>query len=387
MVVGATPKQMEDDGFRPVGRGFPVFIHPRSHEEYALARTERKTGRGYKGFTFYAAPDVTLEQDLARRDLTLNAIAQDCQGGLIDPYGGEQDLRDRLLRHVSNAFAEDPLRVVRIARFAAALQPFGFRVHPETMELMQAMVKSGEIADLVPERVWMETAKALATTAPRRYFEVLRECGALGVIFPEIDCLFGVPQNPRYHPEIDTGLHTLLSLDRICEMSDSPEVRFATLVHDLGKGATPKDEWPAHRGHEERGVRLIEKLCERLRIPNTHRQLAVLVSRWHLHAHRAMELKPATLERLLGSLDCWRQPQRLQQFLLCCCADARGRTGLEESAYAALHYLPACLRAGQEVDINALLERKLDGVELGKAIQQARIEAISAVREGYELPS
>ena len=381
VVVGSTPEAMADQGYRPVGQSFPVFIHPKSGEEYALARTERKTGRGYKGFSFFADATVTLDQDLIRRDLTINAIAEDESGGLIDPLGGQDDLDKRLLRHVSNAFSEDPLRVLRVARFMAKLAPFEFTIAPATMELMLELVESGELGELTPERVWLETEKALLTARPRLYFETLRSVGALEILFPELNRLFGVPQNPKYHPEIDTGLHILLSLDQICAVSEDLALRFATLTHDLGKGTTAVDQLPSHNGHEERGVKQIEILAKRLRVPNDCRDLGIKVSRWHLHSHRALELKASTIEKLFSGLDLWRNPSLLEDFLHCCRADIRGRTGLEKQDYPQAEYLLDCFKAATSVDSRAIREAGYEGVEIGKQMQLARIAAIQSVKE------
>ena len=381
VVVGSTPEAMVDKGFRPVGQSFPVFIHSQSGEEYALARTERKTGRGYKGFSFFTDPSVTLEQDLLRRDLSINAIARRDNGELIDPLGGSGDIERRVLRHVSDAFLEDPLRVLRVARFVAQLAEFDFSIAPETMELMEKMVESGELEDLTAERVWIETEKALQTVRPRLYFETLRKMGALKVLFPEIDRLFGVPQNPKYHPEIDTGLHTLLSLDQISAESKLLRLRFSVLVHDLGKGTTARDQWPSHNGHEERGVKQIENLAQRLRIPNDCRDLAIKVSRWHLHCHRALELKAATIEKLFSGLDLWRNPQLLPEFLSCCQADIRGRTGMENSEYPQAAYLTDCFQAASSVDSQKIREAGFEGEAIGKKMREARIAAIQDAKE------
>ena len=369
VVVGSTPEAMVDKGFRPVGQSFPVFIHSQSGEEYALARTERKTGRGYKGFSFFTDPSVTLEQDLLRRDLSINAIAMRDNGELIDPLGGRGDIERRVLRHVSDAFLEDPLRVLRVARFVAQLAEFDFTIASETLELMEKMVESGELEDLTAERVWIETEKALQTVRPRLYFETLRKMGALKVLFPEIDRLFGVPQNPKYHPEIDTGLHILLSLDQICAESNVLRLRFSVLVHDLGKGTTPRDQWPSHNGHEERGVKQIENLAKRLRIPNDCRDLAIKVSRWHLHCHRALELKAATIEKLFSGLDLWRNPQLLPEFLSCCQADIRGRTGMENNDYPQAAYLTDCFQAALTVDSQKIREAGFEGEAIGKKMR------------------
>src|SRR5580700_10181591 len=321
VVVGGTREELLRRKFREVGRDFPVFLHPDTHEEYALARLERKVSPGYRGFTVEFGPEVTLEEDLARRDLTINAIAQSADGALLDPYGGKQDLEARVLRHVSPAFVEDPVRILRVARFAARFAPLGFRVAPETLALMRAMVERREVDALVSERVWQETEKALREPKAAEFFRVLRECGALQPIYPEIDALFGVPQPAQWHPEIDTGLHTLLVLDQAALLSPEPAVRFAALVHDLGKGTTPQDEWPSHRGHEERSVSLIEALANRLRLPGEYRDLAVIVARYHGIVHRAFELKPATILEFLERADAFRRPERFAQALLACEAD------------------------------------------------------------------
>lgn len=379
VVVGATPDGMLARGFRPVGRDFPVFLHPETNEEYALARTERKSGRGYHGFEVHAAPDVSLEDDLARRDLTVNAMARDEKGGLVDPYGGKEDLEARLLRHVSPAFVEDPVRVLRVARFAARFAPLGFRVAEETLGLMRDMAANGEVAHLVPERVWQETERALGEAAPRVFVEVLRECGALALIFPEIDALFGVPQRPEWHPEVDTGRHLLLVLDQAARLSAEPRVRFAALVHDLGKGVTPPDVLPGHRGHEETGLPLVRALCERLRVPKRYRQLGEIVCRDHLNCHRALELTPAGVMRLFERTDALRQPERFEEFLVTCEADARGREGAADRPYPQAAYLRACRRAADGVDTRELVDAGFQGPELGERLRERRIEAIRTV--------
>ncbi|MGB8327677.1 MAG: multifunctional CCA addition/repair protein, partial [Steroidobacteraceae bacterium] len=339
VVVGATPEELEARGYRAVGRDFPVFLHPQTHEEYALARRERKVAPGYRGFTTQFSPDVTLEEDLLRRDLTINAIAQAEDGTIVDPHGGRRDLEARSLRHVSAAFVEDPVRILRVARFAARFAPRGFRVAAETLALMRSMVACGEATALVAERVWQETERALAEPAPQVFFETLRSCAALAVIFPEIDALWGVPQPPRWHPEIDTGVHTMLVLAECAALSPSAVVRFAALTHDLGKAATPREHWPSHPGHERTSVRLVDALCDRLRIPNQHRELARIVARYHGLAHRVEELRPATLLELLEAVDAFRRPDRFVDFLLACEADARGRTGRERDPYPQRDYL------------------------------------------------
>jgi len=377
VVVGATPQQLSDLGFRPVGKDFPVFLHPDTGEEYALARTERKTGAGYHGFSFHAAPDVTLEQDLARRDLTINAMAMDQAGNLIDPFHGQADLEAGILRHVSSAFVEDPVRVLRLARLAARFAERGFTVAPDTQRLLMQMVKNGEVSHLRPERVWQETGKALAGTSSRVFFEVLRHCGALAVIFPELDALFGVPQPPRWHPEIDTGLHTLMALEQSERLTVSPEVRFAVLTHDLGKGTTPAASLPRHRGHEDRSVDLIEGLCARLPVPRRFRELAEIVARYHGLTHRAEELKPGTALRLLERTDALRRGDRFEDFLLACEADARGRTGLEDQPYPQGDLLRGALTAARQAQ-PATRDNGLTGSELGEAIRAARLAAVTA---------
>ncbi len=379
VVVGATPEQMLAQGFIPVGKEFPVFLHPETKEEYALARTERKVAPGYTGFTFHAAPDVTLEQDLARRDLTINAMAMTPDGTLIDPYGGRRDLERRILRHVSQAFVEDPVRILRVARFAARLAPWGFRVAPETIELMQRMVENGEVNALVPERVWAELLRALGESKPSPFFEVLRACGALRVIFPEIDRLFGVPQPEKYHPEVDVGVHTLLVVDQSARLTSEREVRFAALVHDLGKGITPSEQWPRHVGHEERGVPLVEGLCRRLRVPGRFRDLAVLVTRYHLYFHRAAELRSATLLKLFYELDAFRRPQRFDQYLLACEADSRGRYGYEDRQPPQLQILRKAYHAAAAVQPAELVAEGLEGATIGEVLRQRRLAAIKKV--------
>jgi tRNA nucleotidyltransferase (CCA-adding enzyme) len=379
VVVGATPEEMEARSFRPVGRDFPVFLHPRTHEEYALARTERKTARGYHGFAFNADPEVTLEEDLARRDLTINAMAEAEDGRLIDPFGGRRDLEARVLRHVSPAFAEDPVRLLRVARLAAQLAPFGFTIASETQALLRELVTSGEVDALVPERVWAECEKALASPAPVRFFEVLRSTGALDVLFPEVARLFGVPQPPKYHPEVDTGVHTLLVLEQATRLSPAPEVRFAALVHDLGKGHTPPEILPSHHGHEERGVTLIGELAQRLRIPRRYRDLAIKVARYHGLVHRLFELRPKTVLKLLEGIDSLRRPERLEPFLAAVEADFRGRTGFEERPYPQADAVRRASRAVAAVSPKPLLAEGLRGEALGEGLRRARIAAIAAL--------
>jgi len=378
VVIGATGDELEACGYQRVGRSFPVYLHPDTHEEYALARTETKTGPGYRGFEVRADPHVTLEQDLARRDLTINAIAETGDGRLIDPYGGCHDLENRVLRHVSEAFREDPVRVLRAARFAARFFGLGFRLAEETLQLMREMVAAGEIDTLIPERVWKETLCALSETRPDIFFRVLREVGALKIIYPEIDVLFGVPQPPRWHPEIDTGEHTLMVLLDAARRNCSPEVRFAALVHDLGKGTTPPEQWPKHIGHEQRGVTLINKLCARLGVPNRFRDLAIPVARYHATCHRAAELSAQTLLKVLEALDALRRPHRLDEFLAACEADARGRTGHEKDDYPQAEIFRKALDAAGRIRASDLAEADLEAEALGTAIRNARIAAIDA---------
>lgn len=378
VVVGSTPEAMVAQGFQPVGKDFPVFLHPQTHEEYALARTERKTARGYQGFAVYAAPDVTLEQDLLRRDFTINAIAQDAGGKLIDPHNGVADLRAGILRHVSAAFSEDPVRILRAARFAAR---FGFTIAPETLQLMRDMVDDGEVDALVAERVWQELARGLMEKKPSRFFETLRSCGALAKIIPEVDALFGVPQPEKHHPEIDCGIHTMLVVDDAA-LHDYPlEVRFAALVHDLGKATTPKDILPRHIGHELRGVDLLQAMCERLRVPADCRDLGLLAARYHGDIHRAKELRAETIIKLFRSADAWRRPERFTQLLQACSSDARGRTGHEQDAYPQADYLLQLLAAARTVDAGKIARQCTDNSTIAAAVQQARIGAIEELVE------
>jgi len=379
VVVGATPEDMARLGFRPVGKDFPVFLHPQTQEEYALARTERKTARGYHGFEFRAAPDVTLEEDLARRDLTINAIAKDEAGGYIDPHGGVADLKAGILRHVSPAFVEDPVRVLRVARFAAR---FGFAIAPETLALMRAMVASGEVDALVAERVWQELARGLMAETPSRMFAALRECGALAKVLPEVDALFGVPQPPEHHPEIDTGLHVMQTVDFAARAGMPLEARYALLAHDLGKGTTPREEWPRHVGHEEHSVALARALSERLRAPNECRDLAVIAARWHGDIHRALELRPATLLKILEGADAFRRPERFALLLEVCRADRQSRPGFGERPYAQADRFRTALAAAQAVDAGAVAQACPDPARIGERVHQARAEAIRAALGG-----
>jgi tRNA nucleotidyltransferase (CCA-adding enzyme) len=381
VVVGAHPDEMTALGYKPVGRDFPVFLHPTTNEEYALARTERKTGPGYRGFVTRFSNDVTLEQDLERRDLTVNAIAKDLENGaLIDPFNGRRDIEARVLRHVSAAFVEDPVRVLRVARFAARFAALGFTVAPETLALMQTIAANGEIDALVPERVWQETQRALESKQPHTFFAVLREAHALKVIFPEVDALFGVPQPAQWHPEIDTGVHTLMVVEQAARLSDDPVVRFAALTHDLGKGVTPKDQWPRHLGHEVASVKLLDALCERLRIPKEYRDCAAGVARYHGLAHRALELKPSTLLELLEHLDSFRRPERFEQFVIACEADIRGRTGLEDRQYPQADYLRRARAVAAGVKLSPEKLSSLAGLQIAEQVRHARIAALKSVR-------
>jgi tRNA nucleotidyltransferase (CCA-adding enzyme) len=381
VVVGASPDELLSLGYRQVGKDFPVFLHPVSKDEYALARTERKSGKGYTGFDCYSGPEVTLEEDLLRRDLTINAMAEDSEGRIIDPYGGQQDLENRVLRHVSAAFSEDPLRVLRIARFAARYAHLGFRVADETMTLMRQIAASGELEHLVAERLWRELERALSEQSPQVFFEILRECGALAVILPELDRLFGIPQTAAYHPEIDCGIHSLMCLEQAALLSEDLTVRFAALIHDLGKGLTPPAILPKHIGHERKGLKVIEKLCQRIRAPKEFLQLALLTAEYHTHSHRAMELKPATVMKLFKSCDAMRRPERFQRLLLSCEADSKGRLGKENNPYPQADYLWACLQACIRITPADLSDPSLKGKELGEALHQLRIAAIKQQKD------
>ena len=381
VVVGAHPEDMLALGYKPVGKDFPVFLHPETSEEYALARTERKTGRGYHGFAFHADPNVTLEQDLARRDLTINAIAQDEQGTLVDPYGGVRDIEQRLLRHVSPAFVEDPVRLLRVARFAARFAPLGFTVAEETMTLLQQMVRDGEVDHLVPERVWAETRKALGEAQPSTFLRVLRDAGALAVLFPEIDALYGVPQRAEFHPEIDTGVHMEMVLDAAARLAPGNDlVGFCALTHDLGKALTPKEELPRHVGHEHRGVKPLRALTARLKVPTEYAELAELVCREHLNCHRAFELKPATVLKLLTALDALRRPERLQTFLTACLADKRGRLAHEQDDYPQAAWLRRARDAAASITSAPFVAQGLQGPAIGAAMEKARVQAIADVK-------
>ncbi|MGH8491935.1 MAG: multifunctional CCA addition/repair protein [Moraxellaceae bacterium] len=384
VVVGARPEDLLSQGYRAVGRDFPVFLHPQSQEEYALARTERKSGSGHTGFICDFSPDISLEEDLLRRDLTVNAMAETADGHVIDPYHGLRDLEARLLRHVSPAFREDPLRVFRVARFAARYAPLGFTVADETMVLMRHMAESGELADLTAERVWKETEKALNEAAPDIYISVLRDCGALAIWFPEIEHLFGVPQRPEYHPEIDTGIHTLMSLKVATALSGQATVRFAALVHDLGKGDTPIQEWPRHIGHESRGVKRVRELSKRLRVPRAFSDLGELVSRFHLDIHRAQDLRPLTLLKKLMEMDVLRRPERFEEILLACEADARGRLGLENRSYPQRLFWQGALAALRQVSPKEIQARGLEGDAFLQALNAAREAALQTYRDDWK---
>ncbi len=381
VVTGATPDDLIRLGYTPVGKDFPVFLHPETHEEYALARTERKTAAGYHGFVVHADRDVTLEEDVKRRDLTINALAEDKNGRLLDFVGGKKDLDNRILRHVSPAFAEDPVRILRIARFAARFAPLGFTVAGSTMKLMRDMVKQGEVEALVAERVWQEMVHALGEPAPEVFIEVLRECGALQVLFPEIDRLFGVPQPEEHHPEIDTGIHTMMVLQQSVILSDEPIVRFAALTHDLGKGTTPKEILPHHYGHEERGYYLVKDLCKRYKIPNNFRQLAEIVARYHTHCHRVFEIKPKTVLKTLNALDAFRKPQRFEQFLLACTADSHGRPGYEHYDYKQAPFFSLVRQKTAQVDVQEIIR---DGFENEKIAEELYRRRLGVVKEMFK---
>lgn len=380
VVVGATPEELQAQGFTPVGRDFPVFLHPHTREEHALARLERKTGPGYRGFVTEFAPDVTLEQDLARRDLTINAMAQAADGHLIDPHGGRADLERRVLRHVSPAFVEDPVRILRIARFLARFAHLGFSVAAETLDLMRQMSASGELDSLVPERVWRELERLLGEPTPRAGIELLRECGALRIVLPELDALFGVPQSPKWHPEVDTGEHVLLALQVAAGRAAPVSVRFAVLMHDLGKALTPRGEWPKHIAHEARGVPAIESLCQRLRVPQEHRDLAVLASRFHTHVHRGLELRATTLLEVLESADAFRRPGRFAELLEVCECDARGRLGFADQPYPQRARFEQALEAASATTLQPDERDGLLGAAIGERLRRKRLAAIEALR-------
>ena len=385
VVVAAIPEKLLQLGFQQVGKDFPVFLHPQTGEEYALARTERKKGSGYNGFECYAGQDVTLEEDLKRRDLTINAIAQSEQGELIDPYNGLQDIQSKTLRHISPAFGEDPLRVLRVARFAARFYDLGFKTAPETLELMSSLSASGELNNLTAERVWQETAKALRTANPHIYFQILRDCGALAILFPEINALFGVPAPKKWHPEIDTGVHTLMVLQQAVKLSDSLAFRFACLVHDLGKALTPKEFWPSHKGHGKLGLSAINNLCTRLKVPNECRELACLVSEHHTLIHHAFELKASTLLQLMDQNDAWRKPERFLQMLRCCIADAKGRTGWENKDYPTADYTWQAFQAARLADVQEIIKQGAKGAQIKVQLQKKRIQLIENYKQAHAM--
>jgi tRNA nucleotidyltransferase (CCA-adding enzyme) len=384
VVVGATPAELEALGYTPVGREFPVFLHPETKEEHALARLERKVAPGYRGFVTEFSPTVTLEEDLQRRDLTINAMAEGADGRLVDPYGGQRDLAARLLRHVSDAFIEDPVRILRVARFAARYAPLGFRVADETLQLMRTMVANGEANALVPERVWTELQRALGEPCPDVFIQVLRDTGTLRVVLPELDALFGVPQPPQWHPEVDTGVHQLLALQQCVRLGGSERARFAVLMHDLGKGVTPQERWPSHPGHETAGIALVAAVCDRLRVPNDFRDPALLCTQFHTHVHRAEELRPSTLLDMLERCDAFRRPERFSEVLLACEADARGRTGLEERPYPQRAYVEAARQAAAAVQLSADERAGLAGADIGLRIRERRLQAIAALRRAND---
>ena len=378
VVIGSTPEEMVDAGYIPVGKDFPVFIEPDSGEEYALARTERKTAKGYQGFAFSTSPDITLEDDLLRRDITINAMAMDDNANIIDPFNGQADLKNKILRHVSDAFLEDPVRILRVARFAAR---FGFTVADETLELMKTMTTNGEVDALVAERVWGEMHKALTCDHPQRFIQILRDCGALAKILPEIDVLFGIPQRKEYHPEIDTGIHTLMALEQATKLSSEPLVRFAAMLHDLGKAKTPKENWPSHHGHEKLGVPVIKQLCTRLRVPTKFTELAMVVSEYHLHMHRLGELKNTTVLKMLEKTGSLRSSDRAKHFALVCEADARGRTGLEDRDYPQTAVFLNYVAAALSVNCQAIASQHENGNQIKEAIRRERIKSIAMIKE------
>ena len=384
LVTGATPDDLLKQGYKPVGKDFPVFLHPKTGEEYALARTERKTAKGYHGFSFHTSPNVSLEEDLQRRDLTINALAIDGNNKIIDYCGGQADIEKRILRHVSPAFREDPVRILRIARFHARFRYLGFRIAEETLQLMKAMVQAGEVDSLVAERVWQETEKALAEKHPTAYFETLRDCGALAILFPEIDRLFGIPQVKKHHPEVDTGVHTMMVVQQAAKLSDKPEVRFAALTHDLGKGTTSKDILPHHYGHEERGGKLVSKLCQRYRVPNRFKKLAEHVAYYHTHVHKAFELKPKTLLKVLNKVAAFRNADNFLQFLITCKADSRGRLGSETKDYPQLEFYLAILKSCETINVQDIIAKGFSGKQISEELHRERIKKIRQVKENWK---
>jgi len=383
VVVGTTVEQMLSLGFEQVGKDFPVFLHPKTKEEYALARKEKKVEAGYKGFTCDSSTEVTLEEDLLRRDLTINAMALNANGEIIDPYNGQEDLKNRVFRHVSDAFVEDPLRVLRVARFAARYHSYGFTIADETLALMSQISQSGELKALSSERVFTELNKSLSEDHPEIFFETLRACGALKVLFPELETLWGIPNPAQWHPEICSGIHTMLVLQQSVKLSTKVEVRFAALCHDLGKGITPESKWPSHHGHEKSGLPLVKKLCSRLKVPNSYQKLALKVCEYHLHSHKAFELKPNTILRVFNALDVWRKPDEFNDFILSCTADMRGRTGFENKEYPQAAYLHQCLAAANTVKAKQFVEQGLKGAAIKVAIEEARLEAIENTKKEH----
>lgn len=380
LVIGSTVEKMLSLGFEQVGKDFPVFLHPQTKEEYALARTERKQGQGYTGFTCYAAADVTLEEDLQRRDLTVNAMAMNKQGEIFDPYNGQHDLKNRVLRHVSDAFIEDPLRVLRVARFAARYHSYGFTIAKETLSLMQKISESGELSTLSAERLWQEMQLSLAEDNPEVFFQVLHQCLALKSIWPELDILWGVPNPAQWHPEICSGVHTMMVLQQAVKLSDKTSVRFAALCHDLGKGLTQSSLWPSHKGHEKAGLPLVEKITQQLKIPNDHKQLALKVCEHHLHCHKAFQLKASTLLRIFNQLDVWRKPDEFEDFILACQADFLGRLGFENRPYPQANYLKTAMQAARQVNAKSFVEQGLKGLEIKEAMAKSRLDAIKKVK-------
>ena len=379
VVVGSTPAELINLGYSQVGADFPVFLHPKSKEEYALARTERKSGSGYQGFNCDFNPDITLEEDLMRRDLTVNAMAQNDDGSIVDPYNGQQDIKDKKLRHVSDAFSEDPLRVLRVARFAARFAHLGFTIANETITLMQDIANSGELALLTPERVWQETERALGESQPWVYFQALRDCNALAIIFPELDNLFGIPQPEKHHPEIDCGIHTLMVLEQASKLTTDINIRWASLLHDLGKGLTRAEILPSHHGHEQSGEKLVIQLNERLKTPNEFKDLSRLVCVYHTHVHRAFELRPQTLLKFFNSIDLWRKPERLQQILIACKADSRGRTGFEDVEYSQVEYITETAKACLKINAKEFVAQGIQGKAIGEAMAKKRLEVIAQI--------
>jgi len=383
VVVGSTVTEMLALGFTQVGKDFPVFLHPKTKDEYALARTEKKVNAGYTGFTCDASEHVTIEDDLLRRDLTVNAMALKANGEIIDPYNGQKDIENRILRHVSQAFTEDPLRVLRVARFAARYHSYGFTIANDTLALMTQISQSGELEALSSERVFTELNKSLLEDNPQVFFETLRACGALSVLLPEINTLWGIPNPAKWHPEICSGIHTMMVLQQAVKLSDKAEVRFAALCHDLGKGVTPECEWPSHRGHEKSGLPLVKALCKRLKIPNSYQILALKVCEYHLHCHKAFELKASTILRVFNALDVWRKPEEFNDYILACTADMRGRTGFEHKEYPQADFLRTCLKAAQEVTAKTFVEQGLKGLKIKEAIENERLNKIVKIKASF----